>query len=198
MFESITSIFYNTLDAIFMPIIKVLHPALAILIIAIIVSLIINITTKLLVDQERVAELKREIKEYQARLKKASRDPEMLKKLQEEQQKYMQINAELMRMSFKPMIYTWLPIILIFIYLRHVYGFGGIYQELIPGWNGVVVYLPIILSKILLIDFWHGLGSILYKGGFKIVSDTALGWLGWYILCSFATSTVLRKVLGIK
>ena len=198
MFESITSIFYNTLDAIFMPIIKVLHPALAILIIAIIVSLIINITTKLLVDQERVAELKREIKEYQAKLKKASRDPEMLKKLQEEQQKYMQINAELMRMSFKPMIYTWLPIILIFIYLRHVYGFGGIYQELIPGWNGVVVYLPIILSKILLIDFWHGLGSILYKGGFKIVSDTALGWLGWYILCSFATSTVLRKVLGIK
>ena len=198
MFESITSVFYNTLDAIFMPIIKVLHPALAILIIAIIVSLIINIATKLLVDQERVAELKKELKEYQAKLKKASRDPEMLKKLQEEQQKYMQINAELMRLSFKPMIYTWLPIILIFIYLRHVYGFGGIYQELNPSWNGVVVYLPTILSKILLVNFWHWLGSMFYKGGFKIVSNTALGWLGWYILCSFATSTVLRKVLGIK
>ncbi|MEO2116855.1 MAG: EMC3/TMCO1 family protein [Methanocaldococcus sp.] len=198
MFESITNIFYNTLDAIFMPIIKVLHPALAILIIAIIVSLIINIATKLLVDQKRVAELKKEIQEFQVKFKKMSKNPEMLEKLQEEQQRIMQLNAELMKMSFKPMIYTWLPIILIFIYLRHVYGFGGVYQELNPGWNGVVVHLPIILSKILFVNFWHWLGSIFYKGGFKIVSDTALGWLGWYILCSFATSTVLRKILGIK
>ncbi|AIJ06238.1 hypothetical protein JH146_1396 [Methanocaldococcus bathoardescens] len=198
MFESITNVFYTTLDAIFMPIIKVLHPALAILIIAIIVSLIINTATKLLVDQERVAELKKEIQEFQVKFKKMSKNPEMLEKLQEEQQRIMQLNAELMKMSFKPMIYTWIPIILIFIYLKHVYGFGGIYQELNPDWNGVVVYLPTILSKILLIDFWHWLGSIFYKGGFKIVSNTALGWLGWYILCSFVTSTVLRKIFGIK
>ncbi|WP_456372025.1 EMC3/TMCO1 family protein [Methanocaldococcus sp.] len=198
MFESITNIFYNSLDAIFMPIIKVLPPAIAILVIAIIVSLIVNIATKLLVDQEKVAKLKKEIQEYQIKMKKMAKNPEMLEKLQEEQQKYMQMSAELMKMSFKPMIYTWLPIILIFIYLRHVYGFGGVYMELHPNWNGVVVYLPIILSKILLINFWHWLGSLIYKGGFKIVSNTALGWLGWYILCSFATSTVLRKIFGIK
>ncbi|NPA63084.1 MAG: DUF106 domain-containing protein [Methanococci archaeon] len=198
MFGSIFDLYYKTLDAIFMPIIKVMHPALAILFIAIIVSLIINLATKLLVDQERVAELKREIQEYQVKFKKMSKNPEMMQKLQEEQQKMMQLNAELMKMSLKPMIYTWVPIILIFIYLRHVYGFGGIYQELNPGWNGVVVYLPTILSKILFINFWHWLGSLIYKGGFKIVSNSALGWLGWYILCSFATSTVLRKILGIK
>ncbi|CAB3287427.1 conserved membrane protein of unknown function [Methanocaldococcus lauensis] len=198
MFESITNLFYTSLDAIFMPIIKVLHPAMAILVIAIIVSLIINIATKLLVDQERVAELKKEIQEFQIKSKKMAKNPEMLEKLQEEYQRIMQLNAELMKMSFKPMIYTWLPIILIFIYLRHVYGFGGVYMELHPNWNGVVVYLPTIISKILLINFWHWLGSLIYKGGFKIVSNTALGWLGWYILCSFATSTVLRKIFGIK
>ena len=198
MFDFIFDGFYKTLDAIFMPLIEHLHPAIAILVIAFLVSFIINLATKLLVDQNRMAELKKEIQEFQIKYKKAMKDPEMLQKLQEEQQKMMEMQMEMMKMSFKPMIYTWIPIIAIFAYLRHVYDYGGVFHTLYPDWNGVIVYLPYILSKILFVSFWHYLGSIFYKGGFGIVSNTALGWLGWYILCSMATSMVLRKVMGIK
>ncbi len=198
MFGSIFNLYYSTLDAIFMPIIKNTPHAIAILIIAFMVSFIINLATKLLVDQEKMARIKQEVQEFQIKARKAAKDPELMKEIQEEQQKMMQMQMEMMKMGFKPMIYTWIPIIAIFAYLRHVYGYGGVVHQLDPTWNGVVVYLPEILSKILLIPIFHWIGSIVYHGGFGIVSNEALGWLGWYILCSMATSMVLRKVMGIK
>jgi uncharacterized membrane protein (DUF106 family) len=198
MFESIFNMFYTSLDAIFMPLIKNTPPAIAILIIAFMVSFIINLATKLLVDQEKMAKIKQEIQEFQVKARKAAKDPELMKELQEEQQKMMEMQMEMMKMGFKPMIYTWVPIIAIFAYLRHVYDFGGIIHQLNPTWNGVVVYLPTILSKVLLVSAFHWLGSMFYHGGFGIVSNEALGWLGWYILCSMATSMILRKVMGIK
>ncbi|AEH06665.1 EMC3/TMCO1 family protein [Methanothermococcus okinawensis] len=198
MFGSIFNIFYNSLDAVFMPLIKYMAPSIAIFIIAFIVSFIINLATKLLVNQERMAELKKEVQEFQVKAKKAAKDPELMKQLQEEQQKMMAMQMEMMKMSFKPMIYTWVPIIAIFAYLRHVYGFGGVFHHLVPGWDGIVVHLPIILSKILFVSAFHWLGGMFYHGGFGVVSNEALGWLGWYILCSMATSMTLRKVMGIK
>jgi uncharacterized membrane protein (DUF106 family) len=198
MFESVFNMFYSSLDAVFMPLITNMHPAVAILLIAFMVSFIINLATKLLVNQERMAELKKEIQEFQIKARKAAKDPELMKQLQEEQQKMMALQAEMMKMSFKPMIYTWVPIIAIFAYLRHVYDFGGVIHQLNPAWDGVVVHLPVILSKILFVSIFHWLGGIFYHGGFGIVSNEALGWLGWYILCSMATSMILRKVMGIK
>ncbi len=198
MFESIFNLYYASLDAIFMPLIKNTHPAITILIIAVLVSFIINLATKLLVDQERMAKIKQEVQEFQVKARKAAKDPELMKEIQEEQQKMMEMQMEMMKMGFKPMIYTWVPIIAIFTYLRHVYDYGGVIHQLNPSWNGVVVYLPTILSKVLLVSIFHWLGGIFYHGGFGVVSNEALGWLGWYILCSMATSMVLRKVMGIK
>jgi len=205
MFEVITNfignifnIYYSTLDAIFMPIILKTHMAVAIFIISFIVSFIITLANKLLVDQDRMHEIKQTVMEYNKKLQKARNDPDMLKRLEEEGQAVMEMQMEMMRMGLKPMIYTWVPIILIFAYLRHVYGYMGIIHKLNPDWNGVVVYLPTILSKILFVWFFHWLGSLFYHGGFHIVSDEALGWLGWYILCSMATSMALRRIMGIK
>ncbi|MDK2789973.1 MAG: hypothetical protein PWP15_480 [Methanothermococcus sp.] len=198
MFDSIFNAFYSSMDAIFMPIVQNMHPGISIFIIAFLVSFIINLATKVLVNQNRMAELKKELQEFQVKARKASKDPELMKELQEEQQKMMAMQMEMMKMSFKPMIYTWVPIIAIFAYLRHVYDFGGVVHQLNPDWNGVVVQLPYIISKMIFVSFWHWIGGIFYHGGFGIVSNTALGWLGWYILCSMATSMVLRKVMGIK
>ncbi|ABR56706.1 protein of unknown function DUF106 transmembrane [Methanococcus aeolicus Nankai-3] len=198
MFDSIFNMFYGALDSVFMPIIKNMHPAIAILTMAFVVSFIINLATKLLVNQKRMAELKKEIQDFQVKARQAQKDPDLMEKLQAEQQKMMASQMEMMKMSFKPMIYTWVPIIAIFAYLRHVYDYNGVIHLANSGWNGVVVELPVILSKILLVGPFHWIGSIFYKGGFGIVGDTALGWLGWYILCSMATSMILRKVMGIK
>ncbi|GBF35804.1 hypothetical protein MHHB_P0029 [Methanofervidicoccus abyssi] len=198
IFRFIVDTYYKTMDMLFMPIVINIHPALAILIIAFIVSFIITLATKLLVDQERMEEIKKRIKEFQVKVRKASKDPELMKEIEKEQEEIMKIQMEMMKMSFKPMIYTWVPIIAIIAYLKHVYGYNGVLHTLNPSWNGVVVYLPTILSKLLLVPFFHWLGGLFYRGGFGIVSDEALGWLGWYVICSMATSTFLRKVMGIK
>ena len=201
MFEVLNFIvdgYYRTMDTLFMPIIVNTHPAIAILIISFIVSFIITLANKLLVDQERMEEIRERIKEFQRKIRRASKDPELMKELEKEQEEIMKIQMEMMRMSFKPLIYTWIPIIAIFAYLKHVYDYNGVSHTLDPSWNGVVVYLPTILSKLLLVPFFHWLGGLFYQSGFGIVSDNALGWLGWYIVCSMATSTVLRKVLGVK
>uniref|UniRef100_A9AAR8 DUF106 domain-containing protein n=1 Tax=Methanococcus maripaludis (strain C6 / ATCC BAA-1332) TaxID=444158 RepID=A9AAR8_METM6 len=198
MFESIYSAFYNALDAIFLPMVQTMDPAIFIFVTALLVSFIINLATKLLVNQNRMAELKNELQEFQVKAKKASKDPELMAELQKEQQKMMTMQMEMMKMSFKPMIYTWVPIIIIFAYLRHVYDFGGIYHTMTPAWDGAIVQLPVIISKIIFIGIWHWVGGIFYHGGFGVVSNTVLGWLGWYILCSMGTSMVLRKLMGIK
>ncbi len=198
MFDSIFNMFYSTADMIFLPLINSLHPAIAIFIMAFIVSFIINLATKLLVNQDRMAEIKKEIQEFQVKARQSQNDPKAMEEMAKEQQKIMAVQMEMMKMSFKPMIYTWVPIIIIFAYLRHVYDYNGIWHLANPNWNGVVVYLPEILSKILFVGQFHWLGGMFYHGGFGIVGDNALGWLGWYILCSMATSMVLRKVMGLK
>ncbi|ABR54262.1 protein of unknown function DUF106 transmembrane [Methanococcus vannielii SB] len=198
MFESIYSAFYSSMDAIFLPMVQTMEPAIFIFLTALLVSFIINLATKLLVNQGRMAELKKELQEFQVKARKASKDPELMAGLQKEQQRMMEMQMEMMKMSFKPMIYTWVPIIIIFAYLRHVYDFGGIYHTMTPAWNGVIVELPIIISKVLFVGIWHWIGGIFYHGGFGVVSDQALGWLGWYIMCSMGTSMVLRKLMGIK
>ena len=78
MFESIYSVFYNALDAIFLPMVQTMQPAIFIFVTAFLVSFIINLATKLLVNQDRMAELKDELQEFQVKAKKASKDPELI------------------------------------------------------------------------------------------------------------------------
>ncbi|MBP2144127.1 uncharacterized membrane protein (DUF106 family) [Methanococcus voltae] len=205
MFEFITSIFdtiwnafIGAMNVVFLPLVNSMDPALFILATAFIVSFIINLATKFLVNQDRMAEIKEEMQAFQKKAKAAGRDPERMQELQKEQMEMMGTQMEMMKMSFKPMIYTWVPIIAIFAYLRYVFDVNGVYHLANPAWNGAIVELPLIISKILFIDIWHWVGGIFYKGGFEIISGTVLGWLGWYILCSMGTSMLLRKLMGIK
>ncbi len=173
-------IFYGTLDVIFAPIV-VLKPIYAIFVIACIVSFISTLAYKLLVNQERLEYLKKEIQDFQQEMMKARKkgDPKDLEKLQKKQMEFMSLQKEMMTMSFKPMIVTFIPIIIIFAWLAHYYQ------------NAVVAKLPNFIHTILLVDLWHWF----YGGG---LPENTIGWLGWYILCSFAMSIIFRKYMGIK
>ena len=86
--------------------------------------------------------------------------------------------------SFKPMIVTFVPIIIIFWWMR---------SSVI---SSLIVHLPPAAYYISLTPIWHFIGSFIY-GGTPTV-PFGIGWLLWYMICTFAMSQIIRKFLGFK
>jgi len=169
------------------PFIQFLGPVLAIVVIAIVISLITNIAQKLLVDQDRLLYLQKEMKEFQQEMVEARKtnDQKALNKLQKKQMEFMGLQKEMMTMSLKPMMFTMVPIFTIFWWIREN-----------PLLNTVVVELSATTYYVLLVPLWRALPF--YGGVAPGIPEMSIGWLGWYILCSFGFSMLFRKLMGIK
>jgi len=169
------------------PFIQFLGPVLAIVIMAIVISLITNIAQKLLVDQDRLLYIQKEMKEFQQKMMEARKtnDQKALNKLQKKQMELMNLQKEMMSMSFKPMIFTMVPIFTIFWWIQQN-----------PLLNTVVVELPATAYYVLLIPLWRAIPF--YGEVAPGIPEMSIGWLGWYILCSFGFSMLFRKLMGIK
>ncbi len=113
------------LDPVLSPLLS-LPPFLAIFIIAFCITFVITLVYKYTTDQQRMRHLKKKVKEYQEKMRKARDDPQRILKLQKEA---MQFNMELMKHSFKPTLYTLIPIIIIFSWLNAHMA----YMNLAPG-----------------------------------------------------------------
>ncbi|MBD3260848.1 MAG: DUF106 domain-containing protein, partial [Candidatus Altiarchaeales archaeon] len=72
-------------------------------------------------DKEKLAQQKQEIKQHQEKLKQAQKNKDT-KGMQKSQEALMQVMGEQMKHSFKPMIYTIIPFILVFGWLRDNFG----------------------------------------------------------------------------
>jgi uncharacterized membrane protein (DUF106 family) len=88
-----------------------INPLILIALISLILSLLINVVYKLTTNQELMKKLKDELKIHQDDMKKHRSDP---KKMAEAQKKAMEKNMIYMKHSFKPTLYTFIPLILIF------------------------------------------------------------------------------------
>ena len=181
---------YGALNAIFNPILSIdpnpTNPALTVLIIAFIVSLITTIANKYLVDQDEMNEIQERNKAFQKELRDAQKrgDGKKIAELQARQTEMMQDQSKMMTNSFKPMSVTFVPIILIFFWMR---------TSVI---SGLVVILPPSVYWVTLTPFWHFIGHFLYGGNATI--PYGIGWLLWYMICTFGMSQILRKFLGFK
>ena len=181
---------YGALNAIFNPILALdpnpTNPALTVLIIAFIVSLITTIANKYLVDQEKMNEIQERNKAFQKELRDAQKrgDGKKIAELQAKQGEMMQDQTAMMSNQFKPMIVTFVPIILIFFWMR---------SSVI---SGLVITLPPAVYWLTLTPLWHAIGSVLYGGQATI--PYGIGWLLWYMICTFGMSQILRKFLGFK
>lgn len=93
-----------------------------------ILSLLLFIVNKKLVNQDRLAQIRLEIKQYQDNMKAAQKEnnPEKIKQLDGDQSKMMSLTKEMMSMTTKPMLYTTIPFLLIYGYLGSVYASSGI------------------------------------------------------------------------
>ena len=96
------------------------NPALTVLVIAFIVSLITTVANKYLVDQDKVNENQKKSRELSSRMREAQKkgDGKELAKLQAEQTEMLKNQNAVMMESFKPMLVTFVPIILIFFWMR--------------------------------------------------------------------------------
>jgi uncharacterized membrane protein (DUF106 family) len=181
---------YGVLNAIFNPILALdpnpTNPALTVLIIAFIVSLITTVANKYLVDQDEMNEIQARSKKLTSELREAQKkgDGKKIAELQAKQADMMQEQSKMMTNSFKPMIVTFVPIILIFFWMRA------------SAISNLVIILPPSVYWVTLTPFWHFLGGFMYGG--KATIPYGIGWLLWYMICTFGMSQILRKFLGFK
>lgn len=186
MFDIIT----GALNSVFDPLIAMdpnpTNPVLTVLVIAFIVSLISTVANKLLVDQDEMNEIQKKSKDFQKRLRDAQKrgDGKELAKLQAEQTEMMKNQSKMMTNSFKPMIVTMVPILLIFWWMR---------ASVI---SGLIVQMPPSVYYISLTPIWHFIGQFIYGG--TPASGYVIGWLLWYMICTFGMSQILRKYLGFQ
>jgi uncharacterized membrane protein (DUF106 family) len=104
----------SILDTLFNPLLKI-DPLLGVLIISVVISLLITVAYKFLTDQKKMKRLKDDIQEGQKNMKKFKDNP---KKLMEIQKKAMESNMEYMTHSFRPTLFTLIPIFILFGWLN--------------------------------------------------------------------------------
>ena len=173
-FTLISDAVINVLNAVFNPLLAMdpnpTNPALTVLVIAFIVSLITTIANKLLVDQDEVNRVQAEMKEFQKELREAQKrgDGKKVAELQAQQTEMMQKQSAMMTNSFKPMFVTFIPIILIFFWMRT------------SAIHDLVIILPQSVYWVTLTPMWHALGGFIYGG--KATIPYGIGWLLWYMI----------------
>ena len=147
-------------------------PLIFISIISGVASAILAILNKLLVDQDRLKEIQKYVADHNKRQMKAFKEKNdaELKALEPEKAKVMQMQHEMMKMQM-PVFASLLPFFAVFIVLGKIADANA--------W-GEFITLP-----------W---GSAIPLFGMK---NGELGWLGWYILCSFPLTTAFRKALRL-
>lgn len=188
VFENVIQGIYGVLNSIFSPIIAMdpnpHNPMFTIFLISTIVAFVITLANKLLVDQDKLESIKKEMQEFQQEMREVQKsgDPKSMEKMQKQQMEMMGKQKDMMTMSFKPMIVTMVPILIVFWWMA---------QQ--PQISHTVVELPRIAYYVLLVPIWH-----MFYHPAATTPEFAIEWLGWYILCSFAMSQIFRKLMGLK
>jgi len=157
---------------------------IGVFIIATCVAFVITLANKLLVDQDRLQFLQKEMKGYQQDMMAAQKsgDPKAMAAMQKKQAEFMSLQKEMMLNSFKPMIVTFVPIIIVFYWMAQN-----------PLINHIYLNMPTFAYYIPLVPLFHTFYH--QSAGVPVF---AIEWLGWYILCSFAMSLIWRKLMGLK
>ncbi|GBE55571.1 hypothetical protein BMS3Bbin15_01750 [archaeon BMS3Bbin15] len=104
-------LFYLTPD-------KNLNYMLGVFIIATAISIFITVITGKVVDQKKMKSTKEKMKGYQERVKKAQKDGNT-KEMNRLNKEMLSLQGDMFSNSFKPMIFTMVPILLIFSWLRY-------------------------------------------------------------------------------
>jgi len=118
------------------------NPIFSIIVVSFVVAIFINLVNYFTMNKERMRELKEIQKACQIKLKDAKGD---MKKINEINAEMMRCSGEMMKHSLKPMMITFIPIIVVFAFIRDVYAT----TELAKNWIWYYLISSIIFSMIL-------------------------------------------------
>jgi uncharacterized membrane protein (DUF106 family) len=102
------------------------HPAIAILLISLVVSIISSLGIKFFSDQKLMKSLRSEMTELQKELKELKNNPKKMSKINE---RFMETNSKYMMQSFRPMFITIIPLFFVFGWMSSHMG----YLPIMPG-----------------------------------------------------------------
>jgi len=160
---------YTLLDKVFSPIL-VLNPMVSLTIMAFIISFIVVISYKKLIDKELLMQTKKRMKKLKEMTVEAQKSKD-LTKIEVITKEMMELNKVYLKEVIKPLIVSLLVLIIFFPWMSS--RFSGM----------VVLKLPFIKTT----------------GNFKdIIVGNGLGWVGWYIIVSLTIGWILRKSLGVE
>ena len=119
-------------------------PRISIIIISLIVTIFITAVRYFMTDREKMKEIKERQKELRREMKEFKDHPE---KMMEINKKMLEDFPEQMKQSFKPMLITIIPIIIIFGWMKSVYAVTAIAGTWLWWYIGASIIFSIILSK---------------------------------------------------
>jgi len=112
------------------------NPKISIVVISLIVSLISTIVTKYATDQAMLKSIKERQKEIQKEIKE-KKYSQTDKRFMELQRELLGLTGRMFKNSFKPLIITMIPFLLLFHWLRNIYtplmGNSWLWYYLIPS-----------------------------------------------------------------
>jgi uncharacterized membrane protein (DUF106 family) len=166
---------FQVMDGLFWPLFHLtanpeFNTIVGVMLVSLLISALIFAITNKVVDQKRMKELKAKTASYQEKIKEAKkrRDLEKVSSIQKVMMKYQK---EMMGLSMRPMMYTMIPIVVIFTWLRQYDYLNDFVAQ-----QGYLIALPFVLPKF----------------------GSTLGWFGWYLLCSFPMSVLIKKIFKIE
>ena len=121
------------------------NPRISIIVISLLVTIFITVVRYYMTDRERMKEIRERQKELRKEMKEYRDHPE---KMMEINQKMLEDMPEQMKMSFKPMIITLIPILIVFGWMRSVYADTIL--------SNVFLFFPVWL-------WWYIIASIVFS-----------------------------------
>jgi len=121
------------------------NPKVSIIILSFLVTLFITIVTYYMTDRKRMKELKDKQKALRAEIKKYRDNPS---KMMELNKQMMEDMPEQLKHSFKPMIITIIPIIIVFAWLRSTFALTTLAKTWFWWYIGSSIIFSIGLRKV--------------------------------------------------
>ncbi len=122
-----------------------LNPKLSIVAVSLFVTILMILITKKFTNQNRMKELKEIQKTCQIKVKENKENPKELAKIQKEM---LDCSMELTKHSMKPLLFTFIPLILLFGWLKGIYVGSEIAKTWIWWYIGAGVFSNLIFRKI--------------------------------------------------
>jgi len=153
------------------------------------VSTFSTLLSRRLMDVDKLKRYTRETKEYNSLKMKAmrSQDRRLLKKIDDNKSRFDKMQKELFSMRMKPMMYTIIPLMLVFVIMNGYFGANDSIVAIIPYdlWETFVI-IPIKHNG--LVDLF----SDRIPTGYFVPN-----YIGWYFFTSITFGSVIQKLAGL-